>query len=76
MLRAYVRAKTTKWERYLPILDFPQHKSKHTLTRYSLFMLLDGSQPQAPINFNIYHDELRSAQRSKEYVGYVTHCTR
>ena len=35
MLRAYVGAKPTKWERYLPILEFDYNSSKHTSTRYS-----------------------------------------
>ena len=32
MLRAYVGAKQTKWERYLPILEFAYNNSKHTST--------------------------------------------
>ena len=60
MLRAYVGAKPTKWERYLPILEFAYNNSKHTLTGYSTFMLMYGFQPQALIDVNIHHDELRS----------------
>ena len=45
MLRAYVGAKPTKWERYLPILEFAYNSSKHTSTGYSPFMLMYGFQP-------------------------------
>ena len=41
MLRAYVGAKPTKWERYLPILEFAYNNSKHTSKGYSAFMLID-----------------------------------
>ena len=35
MLRAYVGTKPTKWERYVPILEFAYNSSKHTSTGYS-----------------------------------------
>ena len=63
MLRAYVGAKPTKWERYLPILEFAYNSSKHTSTGYSPFMLMYGFQPRAPIDVSIHHDELRSMQK-------------
>ena len=40
MLRAYVAKKLTKWERYLPILEFAYNSSKHTSMGYSPFMLM------------------------------------
>ena len=63
MHRAYVGAKPTKWERYLPIFEFAYNNSKHTSTRYSPFMLLYGFQPRALIDVNIHHDELRSTPK-------------
>ena len=42
MLRAYVGSKPTKWERYLPILEFVYNSSKHTSTGYSPLMLMYG----------------------------------
>ena len=65
MLRAYVVAKSTKWELYLPILEFTYNNFKHILMRYSPFTLMYGFQPRAPIDVNIHHDELRSTQLSK-----------
>ena len=47
MLRGYVGAKPTKWECYIPILEFAYNKSKHTSTGYSPFMLMYGFQPRA-----------------------------
>ena len=38
MLRAYVGAKPTKWERYLPILEFSYNSSKHTSTGYIVLL--------------------------------------
>ena len=62
MFRAYVGAKTTKWERYLPILVFAYNNSKHTSSGYSHLMLMYGFQPHTPIDVNIHHDELQSSQ--------------
>ena len=62
MLRAYVGAKPTKWERYLPILEFAYNSSKPTSTGYSPFMLMYGFQPRAPIDVNIHYDELQSTR--------------
>ena len=44
MLRAYFGAKPTKWERYLPILEFAYNSSKHTSIPCDVHMeLLFGS---------------------------------
>ena len=40
MLRAYVGAMPTKWERYLPILELAYNSYKHTSTGYSPFMFM------------------------------------
>ena len=63
MLRAYVGAKPTKWERYLPILEFVYNISKHTSTGYSVFYVdVLFFLPRAPIDVNIHHNELQSTQ--------------
>ena len=75
MLRAYVVAKPTKWECYLLILEFAYNSSKHISTRYSPFMLVYAFRPRAPIDVNIYYEELRNTQLSKGYVRYFAYCT-
>ena len=62
MLRAYVAKKPSKWEQYLPILEFAYNSSKHTSTGYSPFLLMYGFQPRAPIDVTIHRDELESTQ--------------
>ena len=76
MLRSYVGAKPTKWERYLPNLEFPSNSSKHTSTGNSPFMLMYGFQSWASIDVNIHHDELRSTQNFLQDMQDMLHITR
>ena len=50
---------SSSWSGHLPILEFAYNSSKHTSTGYNPFMLMYGFQPRAPIDVNIYHDELQ-----------------
>ena len=76
MLQAYVGAKPTKWEHYLPILEFAYNSSKHTSTGYSPFMLMYGFQSRALIGVNIHHDELRSTQNFLRDMQDMLHIAR
>ena len=76
MLRAYVGAKPTKWERYLPILEFSYKSSKHMSTGYSRSMLMYGFHPRAPIDVNIHHDELWSTQNFLRDMQDMLHIAR
>ena len=76
MLRAYVGAKPTKWERYLQILKIAYNSSKHTSIGYSPFMLTYGFQPRAEIDVNIHHDELRSTQNFLRDMQDMLHIAR
>ena len=54
---AYLAKTPSKWEQYLPILEFVYNSFKHISTRYSPFnMLLYGFQPCAIIDVTIHHD--------------------
>ena len=62
MLRAYVAKKQSKWEQYLPLLEFTYNNAKHTSTGYTPFMLMYGFQPRAPVDVTIHRAELESTQ--------------
>ena len=62
MLRAYVAKTPSKWEQYLPILEFAYNSSKHTTTGYSPFMLMYSFQPHALVDITIHRDTLESTR--------------
>ena len=50
MLGAYILAKRTKWECYLPTFEFAYNSSKHTSTGYSPFIFMYVFEPHAPLD--------------------------
>jgi hypothetical protein len=76
MLRAYVAKKPTKWEQYLPLLEFAYNSSRHTSTGYSPFMLMYGFQPRAPIDVTFNRDEFDSTQNFLRDMQEMLHIAR
>ena len=60
MLQAYVVNKPSKWEQYLPILEFSYDSSKHTSVGYSPFIFLYDFHLRTAINVTIYCDSTSS----------------
>ena len=73
MLRAYVAKTPSKWEQYLPILEFAYNSSKHTSTGYSPFMLMYGFQPRAPVDVTIHRDTLDSTRNFLQDMNQMLH---
>jgi hypothetical protein len=76
MLHAYVANKPTKWEQYLPLLEFAYNNSRHTSTGYSPFMLMYGFQPRAPIDVTFNRDEFDCKQNFLRDMQEMLHIAR
>ena len=73
MLRAYVAKTPSKWEKYLPILEFANNSSKHTSTGYSPFMLMYDFQPRAPVYVTIHRDTLDNTRNFFQDMNQMLH---
>jgi hypothetical protein len=50
MLRAILKTNLKLWEECLPHIEFPYNRSFHSTTKVSLFQVVYGFNPHAPIN--------------------------
>jgi hypothetical protein len=51
MLRAILKDILRLWEKCFPYIEFAYNRSIHSTTKLSLFMVVYGFNPRAPIDF-------------------------